>query len=81
MGLQKLDKQFLNCYVQIMFAQKIINGFRKDKRRVRRVDLVTEQVRSVLKTADQKLILMVRSQKKGKCEADGRTFLFLKVVL
>ena len=44
-----------------MFAQKIINGFRKDKRRVRRVDLVTEQVRSVLKTADQKLILMVRS--------------------
>ena len=41
-----------------MFAQKI---FKKEKRRGRKVDLVSEQVKKVLATSDQKLILMVRS--------------------
>jgi len=53
-----------------MFASKWMTSFRWDKRtRVRRaglersreVDTVAEQVKQVLQTADQKLILMVRS--------------------
>ena len=50
-----------------MFAQKFIDNFKKDKRRVRRIsqglrgiDLVNEQVKKVLQETDQKLILMVR---------------------
>ncbi|MCR4305526.1 MAG: hypothetical protein NUV73_00395 [Candidatus Daviesbacteria bacterium] len=47
-----------------MFASKWIAGFKRERRvRTRRsnIDTVTEQVKQVLQTADQKLILMVRS--------------------
>ncbi len=52
-----------------MFAQKFVNSWKKPfgftqskaKRSNRRVDLVAEQVKKVLQTSDQKLILMVRS--------------------
>ncbi len=44
-----------------MFAQRWLTSFKRDKRaRAKRTDSVTEQVRQVLQTADQKLILMVR---------------------
>lgn len=46
-----------------MFASKFMTGFKRVKRtreRIQRVDVVTEQVKQVLQTADQKLILMVR---------------------
>ena len=44
-----------------MFAQRLISSFRKEKRaRGRRVDVVAEQVKEMLKDSDQKLILMVR---------------------
>ena len=43
-----------------MSANRFLNTFKKEKRRARRTDLVTEQVKQVLKTADQQLILMVR---------------------
>ena len=44
-----------------MFAQRIVDSFKREKRVKRqRVDLVAEQVRQVLQTEDQKLILMVR---------------------
>lgn len=51
-----------------MFAQRLWTGFNKEKRarkiyleRNRKADDVVEQVRQVLQTADQQLILMVRS--------------------
>ena len=47
-----------------MFVSKFVTGLRREKRtrtRARGVDMVTKQVRQVLQTADQKLILMVRS--------------------
>lgn len=44
----------------MMFAQKIVASFRKEKRSRQRVDVVVEQVKKVLATSDQKLILMVR---------------------
>lgn len=47
----------------MMFADKIVASLRKEKtnrKRVDRVDIVAEQVRKVLATSDQKLILMVR---------------------
>ncbi len=44
----------------MIFADRIVASFRKDKRAKRRVDTMSEQVRKVLATADQKLILMVR---------------------
>lgn len=54
-----------------MFVNRFMTGFRKtyllgnrEKRigsRVDGVDMVTKQVRQVLQTADQKLILMVRN--------------------
>lgn len=43
-----------------MFAQKFVAGFRKEKKSRQRVDLVAEQVKKMLATSDQKLILMVR---------------------
>lgn len=52
-----------------MFAQRFVQSFRrpfgfaqgKERRvRIKRLDLVTEQVRKVLQDTDQKLILMVR---------------------
>lgn len=46
-----------------MFAQRFLMSFRREKRqasRIRKSDAVTEQVRKMLQTADQKLILMVR---------------------
>lgn len=52
-----------------MFAQKFLAGLKKpfdfaqgkEKRtRVKRVDVVAEQVKQMLQTSDQKLILMVR---------------------
>jgi hypothetical protein len=69
-----LTNSFFSGNVNItMFATKFIagfkqslrpNGLKREKRiRARRVigDAVTEQVRQVLQTADQKLILMVRN--------------------
>ncbi len=47
-----------------MFVSRFMAGLRQEKRvrtRVRGVDMVTKQVRQVLQTADQKLILMVRN--------------------
>lgn len=44
----------------LMFATRLF-GFKKDKRlRVRKIDVINEQVRKMLTQADQKLILMVR---------------------
>ncbi len=52
-----------------MFAQRFLAGFKRpfgftqgrEKRiRTKRVDQVTEQVKQMLQTSDQKLILMVR---------------------
>ena len=49
-----------------MFASRLVTAFRRERKirtgRVSRVgmDTVTEQVKKVLQTADQKLILMVR---------------------
>ena len=44
-----------------MFAQKFLAGFRKEKKtRSPRVDVVSEQVKQMLQTSGQKLILMVR---------------------
>ncbi len=44
-----------------MFAQRLLTGLKKEKRaRGQKADTVTEQVKQVLQTADQKLILMVR---------------------
>lgn len=53
----------------MMFADRIVASFRRpfgfaqSKQRVskKRVDIVSEQVKKVLATSDQKLILMVRS--------------------
>lgn len=44
-----------------MFAQKFIANLKRDKKvRARRADVVADQVREMLQTSDQKLILMVR---------------------
>ena len=44
-----------------MFAQRFLANLKKEKRVKRqKVDEVAEQVKSLLKTADQQLILMVR---------------------
>ena len=43
-----------------MFAQRLVASFKRSKKRVHRIDIVTEQVRKMLATEDQKLILMVR---------------------
>lgn len=52
----------------MIFAQRIVAGLRKtylptdrEKRSRQRVDIVSEQVKKMLATSDQKLILMVRS--------------------
>jgi len=44
-----------------MFAQRLMASFKRSKKRVQRIDLVTEQVRKMLAAEDQKIILMVRS--------------------
>ncbi len=44
-----------------MFAQKFLSNFKTEKKRVKRADLINEQVKQVMKATDQKLILMVRS--------------------
>ncbi|MDP3948286.1 MAG: hypothetical protein Q8P87_01090 [bacterium] len=47
----------------LMFASRLMTAFRREKRiRARKgsVDDIAEQVKQVLQTADQKLILMVR---------------------
>ena len=44
-----------------MFATRWVTFFKKDRKaRIRRMDVVAEQVKKVLQEADQKLILMVR---------------------
>lgn len=44
-----------------MFAQKFLAGWKKDKKvKTRRVDIVSEQVKQMLQTSGQQLILMVR---------------------
>lgn len=43
-----------------MFAMKWVNSFKQKKVRANRLDTVNEQVKKMLQTADQKLILMVR---------------------
>ena len=43
-----------------MFAQKFLASWKKEKRQKVRVDIVAEQVKQMLQTSDQKLILMVR---------------------
>lgn len=44
-----------------MFAQKFLTNWKRSKRdRSKRADLVAEQVKKMLQTADQQLILMVR---------------------
>lgn len=44
----------------MMFADKIVASLRREKRARKRVDMMAEQVKKVLATSDQKLILMVR---------------------
>lgn len=45
----------------MIIADKIMAGLRGFKRvRIKRVDVVSQQVKDVLEKADQKLILMVR---------------------
>lgn len=45
-----------------MFAQRFLANFKREKRvKAKRVDLVAEQVKQMLQTSDQQLILMVRS--------------------
>lgn len=47
---------------KLMFAQRSLTNLKKEKRdRGQRKDLMAEQVKKVLQTSDQKLILMVRS--------------------
>lgn len=63
-----MTNSFLYDNVIFMFAQKFVAGLRKPfdvyqgrgKRNRQRVDLVAEQVKKMLATSDQKLILMVR---------------------
>ena len=44
-----------------MFANRFGAAFKREKRaKLRKIDVVTEQVKKVLTDADQKLILMVR---------------------
>ena len=48
-----------------MFAQRIVDSFKRNKTQRRNpnkagIDLMTEQVRKMFATSDQKLILMVR---------------------
>jgi len=45
-----------------MLVQKLMNGLKKEKRaRAKKADVVTEQVKEMLQTENQKLILMVRN--------------------
>ena len=44
-----------------MFSFRFGTASKKEKRRVKRTDLVTEQVKKVLTDNDQRLILMVRN--------------------
>jgi len=62
-----LTNSFFNDNVEInMFAQKFVANLRKTylptdrEKKARRADVITEQVRQVLKDSDQQLILMVR---------------------
>lgn len=44
-----------------MFATHFLASLKKEKRvRSKRIDVMTEQVKKMLQTTDQKLILMVR---------------------
>lgn len=44
-----------------MLATRFLTTFRKEKKsRVREADILTEQVKKILRSSDQKLILMVR---------------------
>ena len=44
-----------------MFAQKFLTSFKRDKRaKAQKVDEVGEQVKKMLQTSNQQLILMVR---------------------
>ncbi len=43
-----------------MFLSRFITTSRRDKRRGKRIDVVTEQVKKVLTDSDQRIILMVR---------------------
>ena len=46
----------------LMLVQKLMNGLKKEKRaRAKKADVVTEQVKEMLQTENQKLILMVRN--------------------
>jgi len=47
-----------------MFVSRFMTGLRRGKKirtRVSGVDVITEQVKQILQTADQKLILMVKN--------------------
>lgn len=48
--------------VDIMFAARWVNHFKKEKRvRAKTKDVVSEQVKKILQATDQRLILMVRN--------------------
>ncbi len=53
------NNNFPDKVEEIMFTDKFVTNVKK-RTRVRRADMVTEQVKKVLQAADQKLILMVR---------------------
>ncbi len=44
----------------MMFADKIVASFKREKKVKKRVDMMSEQVKKILAASDQKLILMVR---------------------
>lgn len=43
-----------------MFAQRFVASLKRERKNKQRVDVVAEQVKKVLQTSDQQLILMVR---------------------
>lgn len=65
--LRNLTNSFFCGNVSLMFTSKLVSELKKNylssskaKRRGHRSDVVAEQVKKVLQTSDQQLILMVR---------------------
>lgn len=57
-----MTNSFFPAIVNNMFPTRLIFGVRKERRiRTQSRNVVDEQVKKLLQTADQKLILMVRS--------------------
>lgn len=57
-----MTNSFFPAIVKNMFPTRLIFGARKERRiRTQGRNVVDEQVKKLLQTADQKLILMVRS--------------------